>query len=173
MPTIRVDQANHAQLQYLATVTLGLSIAGSPTKGELVALIRASGYSSREFTIDDDAVLDTGATMASAPKTDDSYTHVRCIIHHEEKPGGHDHVPVSVNGRAIWIPRGEPCVLKRRYWLVLVAAKEVHYPERQRIDNDTPALGTPLMAPRHAVQFIEFITDPDPERDFNKHVAAA
>lgn len=54
---------------------------------------------------------------------------VKVHIPMTDRPGGREPVPVSVNGRAMLIPRGEECEIPYAYYEVLKNAVELQYYE--------------------------------------------
>lgn len=49
------------------------------------------------------------------------------LIHNQDKPGGTEPVPVAVNGRQMFIPRGQDCKIPWEYYHALDNAKHFVY----------------------------------------------
>lgn len=161
MPIVYVAQANRAQLLHIATVELGLDVKETATASEIREAIRQSGTTSKSFDIDASAVLGgTPPSKKAAAKGD--YTHVRLTIQPSDGAGGSEPVWLAVNGKGLWVPRGEPVLLKRIYFEgALEPAIEVVYPETSNPRNpDEPALGNPINRQRFSYTVHAFEANP-------------
>jgi hypothetical protein len=158
MATIRLVDATHAELSAFATQDLNLELPDAATRADIIELIKQSGHTAKSFELDDMARRPVGMA-ARAPSGDlDDYTHVKLTIAMQDIPGGREPVFVSVNGRGMFIPRGEPVEVARRYYeSALRDAVEVHYPETQELTRDRSALEAPIETPRFPITVHGFI----------------
>lgn len=127
--TIKLAAATDAQLRQFATETLGLQVSAIEGPAKLRARI-AQVYDKDEITLGVAAQLAQGqrpTAPAAAPAVPDEEPMERIIINKTEETGGADPVWVSVNGRGLWIPRGETCTVRKRYVDVLRNAVRTMY----------------------------------------------
>lgn len=123
---IRVEEATRAQLHKYLTTVAGLPLGPMRTNvktEDLIAQLRATGYTHDAITlsVDDDLVPD--ALRARPPKEDegvripkyDPERKVRIRLLETSGIGGNEPVPVRVNGVAISIPRAKWCDVKEKY----------------------------------------------------------
>lgn len=136
MKTIKIEDAHVADLEAFARITLGADTSGATTKAKLRALIAAVGY--KEPTIEIDDTLPIPAVMAKAgPAIDvpgedgedglENQGPVDVFIPIEKGPGGDQHIPVTVNGRCMAVPRGERITLPYAYFMALQTAVGIEY----------------------------------------------
>ncbi|GAB5434794.1 MAG: hypothetical protein EpisKO_41640 [Epibacterium sp.] len=133
---VMIEDANEKQLRDFVTILMGLEVKADATKDEMMNLLEVAGYHLPDIPTmqrADDAPLFSDATGAPRPRT---FTHkfggkerecVAIFINQEDKPGGEEPVPVSVNGVQLWVPRGERCVIPAEYVEVLENAEKFVY----------------------------------------------
>lgn len=162
MATYRIDSAGHADLLAFVTGQLNLPVPPNPTKAQLREVIRSSGFLGTSFDLDDDERRQAAAAVHGGRTVDPDYTHVKLLIAYDDNPGGREPIALSVNGRAYYVPRGEPVVIPRKYYEgSLKNAVQVIYPETPEPKSaDEPALSSPLETPRWSYSVLEFLTDP-------------
>lgn len=156
MATIRIDQAKHGELLAFIKGQLNLEVPDHSTRAQLVDIIRTSGYQPKVFTLDADDLRPAGSVPRAAVKGD--YTHVKLTIAPQEGTGGAEPVFVSHNGVPIFIPRGEPVLVKRKFFEALMHAEVVLYPEKDRHPVGESALMDPIIMPRFPITPHEFLT---------------
>lgn len=132
---IQIDEAEAGQLREFGKRVLGLELSGRETKmimqgkfaevGYNMPFIRLEAASNGLPTMQPRGLNEAFNTEVNArgEKT------VRIMIHSQEKPGGDDPVPVSVNGKLIYIPRNKPVYVPEAYVEVLSHAEEFIYAE--------------------------------------------
>lgn len=76
---------------------------------------------------------------------------VHVLIHVSDKPGGDEPVFVSINGRGMYVPRGEKCWVPRKFIGALIDAVELHYPEYTGGDG---GLEKPREVPSYPFSFV-------------------
>lgn len=140
---IKVANATKAQLEKYATNVLGLELRDGEHHNALRARVGAL-VESGEFKLDEDEPL-PAATAPAAPAPPSASVgvegRVTILIDLSDEPGGAEPVPVSVNGRNQWIPRGEPVEISVPYFEVLKrAVKHVHDVQRDGSMNPIPRL---------------------------------
>lgn len=74
-----------------------------------------------------EAVVTAGKGRGMVDRTSGGDPKVTINIPAQPGPGGARHVPVSVNGRTILLPRGKNIEIAYRYYHALVLAEERHY----------------------------------------------
>lgn len=130
--TVKLADATEAQLRQIAQEQLGISVHPSAKPDTIRAKIQAA-TDKTEFavtvgkverpapkpveTADPSEPVPEGYT---APIAEPIYT---ITINKEEGPEGETPVPVSVNGRNMWIPRGAPARIKHRHYHALMNAE--------------------------------------------------
>lgn len=148
--TVKIPQAQATdeQLRNFAVMTCGLQLEPGDSRATLIARIATvAEVDMIPIEVDDTPIETMGAKMldiggtkpnpyglpqisaarlqskGAAYLTD---PHVCLVIAREEKEGGDEPVPVSVNGAAMWIPRGQMVEIPYRYFVALMnAVKEV------------------------------------------------
>ena len=159
MPVVYVASANRAQLYYIATTELGLAVSETATAGEIRELIRQSGNSQKSFEIDVTTVV--GVAPQRRATSEKSYKRVRLTIQPGDGEFGTQPIWLAVNGRGMWVPRGEPVIIPRHLFEgSLEQALEVIFPETGNPRNpEDPILGNPISRPRFNYTVHEFLTD--------------
>lgn len=149
--TVKIPQADASteQLRIYAGTILGIPLHLSDTRDILVAKILVVDDSGMiPVEVDDDPPQTLGARKleiggkkpnpyAAPPITDarsrasglayNTDPHVVLVIAKEEKEGGDEPVPVSHNGAAMWIPRGQLVEVPYRYYDTLMKAVKMIY----------------------------------------------
>lgn len=125
--TFKVATAKAPELTRLATECLGMTFK----KGTPVPVMRAkikAAFDGDEFTLEmPDADEAPSKPVLAVNNTDDHPSHVTVIVATQDTAGGNEPVPVSVNGKAMLIPRGEEATIPWAYYQVLKDAVEFRY----------------------------------------------
>jgi hypothetical protein len=134
MKKIAIGEATAEQLREFATVALGLELGGRENKQMLAGKIAEAWAQDHILISDAKAPIPTGGPSPvggafnrrprEAPGGEEGEFEVRIVIQTTDRPGGDEPVPVGVNGRMMWIPRGEPVWVPEKYVAVLNAAEE-------------------------------------------------
>lgn len=133
---VAIGEASDHDLRQFAVISLGLDVPPRETREKLIARIKAT-YTADEIVLPKatdmrerlDEVARTTRPVPEEqrdPEAPDE-VEVRIKVHtaqNDAKP-----VWVSVNGRGLWVPRGESVWLKERYVAVLEQAEQLVYPE--------------------------------------------
>lgn len=143
---VKLSDATDAQLRQFATEVLGLPVPNAERGAALRARI-ASVYDKDEIALPEAPQPAQGrrpTASAADPAAGEEEPMLTIIINKTEEAGGADPVWVSVNGRGMWIPRGERCKVKKRYVDVLVNAVRTAYeqpegPKGPMIAREVPA----------------------------------
>lgn len=147
MPVVYVASAKRSELLWIATSELGLEVSETATADEIRDIIRKSGSQQKSFEIDGSIPLGM-APSRREEKTE--YTQVRLTIQAGDGEHGAQPIWLAVNGRGMWVPRGEPVIIPRYLFEgSLEQAIEVVFPEtgNPRSPED-PVLGNPIQRPR-------------------------
>jgi len=168
---IPISEATPQQLRSFAETVLGLETSRTMNGPTLIGKIRAVGYnlddipaempgdgarkvsqvglsgSWQTFYVEDPKrpgrpKMETDVPAGKKPVPQ---PHVKIRIPVSAKPGGDEPVPVSVNGRAIYIPRNTDCAVPLKYVEVLMQAEEFHYPEYDQSADLMGGLKEPTM----------------------------
>lgn len=150
MEKVKIADASVDQVRRFARVDLGLEIHENANKQGIVGKMREAGYSLDFVFIDAQAEPPTpsGANLRPGgprqirprirvengeevrvldPETKEPQSEVCLQVHTQDKPGGEEPVFISVNGRGMWVPRGETVWIPTSYAHVLENAKEEVY----------------------------------------------
>lgn len=157
--TVSVAEATLEQLREHATIGMGLEVDGRATRQSILAKMHAAGFKSDTITVlvAEDDVLP--ASVDSPVQRDEHGSFImrgnrkfrQIMIAVSEQPGGREPVSVSVNGRAMFIPRGERCWVRDAYVEVLRnAVAEVYDPYDPEIDGGRGGLRAPRKVPAYA-----------------------
>lgn len=154
---VHLDKATYPQLVHIASVVLGLDVPKNPTAADVREVIRASGNTDKTFEIDDREVI--GSTPRRSRRTKADYTHVKLTIEVQDTHDGQEHVKLAHNGTTILVARGQPVLLKRKFFTVLEDAVETVFPETPNPTSaDDPALGLGYERKRIAYTVHEYLT---------------
>lgn len=133
---VMIENATEKQLRDFVTIIMGLEIKDGATKDDMTSLLEVAGYNLPDIPTmqrADEAPLFSDATGSPRPRT---FKHkfggkerdcVAIFINQEDKTGGEEPVPVSVNGVQLWIPRGARHVVPAEYVEVLENAEKFVY----------------------------------------------
>jgi hypothetical protein len=140
MKTVKLMNATDEQLIQFATQSLGLEINKKKDKRAVILSKIKAAYSSDAFELPDETPAKPAkakdievASVASDQDLRDQQF-VTVMIPETEKPGGTEPVKLSVNGRALYAPRGEPIDLRYPYFVALQNAKiDLHDDEGKKI----------------------------------------
>lgn len=133
MPTIvkPISECTVTELRKYAQEVMGLEVAATANRAQIIAKL-ASVMQGDHIQID-------AAEEANHPplkQEDDPGEYVTVIIASTEEVGGKEPVWVSVNGRGMFIPRGQPAKIHKRYEHVLKNAVRTVY--EQEVTNGIP-----------------------------------
>lgn len=131
---VATDKATLNQLRKFATSTLGLEIAPTSNRLQVLAQVQQA-WNEPEIDVDgEDSAAPASrkaAPKAAAPgkvnKDGEPDHKVAVMIHIVEEPGGADRVPLSVNGKAMLVERNIEQVIPYRYYKALEQAVEKRY----------------------------------------------
>lgn len=130
---IPIEEATVEQLRAFASAYLGLDIHGS-TKEENVRARVAKAWGKPEILVPDAGEDETVVARGGQPPHPVTAAHqppdkgkVRLIIQRTDDSGGNDPVFVSVNGRAMLVPRGKEVEIPYRYFRALEKAVIYRY----------------------------------------------
>lgn len=144
MDRIEISKATDEQLRDFATTILGIEIDGRWKAPKIIEAINtATGQEMKSIPL---VKVQTGPALMSGlntgdpipskvvkAKAPDGQIYERkfymILIPTSDMPGGHDPVPVSVNGRAMFIERGKPQEVPEEYVRALQYAVRDDYPE--------------------------------------------
>jgi hypothetical protein len=129
---VALGDASRAELYQFVTVHLGIQVGDSATRDQLRTKAAEAGFSDKHKI--DAIATDEAATKPAQPTEvlasdkatpagpnpdieveDPAEQYMVIQVQRSELPGGDDPVFASVNGRGIWLPRGEPIKVKRKY----------------------------------------------------------
>lgn len=131
--TVKLAEASTAQIREYATISMGLEIHGNAGKNAILAKMQEAGFDRDEIQVwpshDQKAEKAKQSTAELAHEDETGRKFYRVLIAEQDKPGGAEPVAVSVNGKAMFIPRGEPVNVPAEYFEVLQNAVEFIYPE--------------------------------------------
>jgi hypothetical protein len=148
---IKIEDAKGYQLREFATKVLGLDVKGTESLASVRAKI-AAAWEGDEIEVSEPEAPTVRKISAPAskaePAEDDGSRKVTIIIQKSSMPGGSRPVFAAVNGRGIWIPRGEPVVIAEKYLHVLENAKEAQYDQLP----DGGINPVPRMVPKYPYQ---------------------
>lgn len=150
---IEIDKANAEQLRLFATAVMNLDLDGSETKAQIRSKMQASGYNASTINVPDPETATQAARMddvkAGTIRTNAAgEEEVRILIPETEGQDGERPVYVSVNGRNIGIPRGEPVYVARKYIHALENASQMVYAKADK------GLGTGRLVKRFNFSYV-------------------
>lgn len=134
--TIPIEEANLAELREFARTILQIEMHNRETAQQMRAKIKEAGYHADKITIFDATSAEATKERRDAggrhvfKKTDEhgrEREYCRILIPNQDKPGGEEPVPVGVNGRVMYVPRGEPHDVPVEYVEALENAVEFIY----------------------------------------------
>jgi hypothetical protein len=127
MKTVKLSEATAAEMRRYAETTLGLPPIHPNAKDDTIRAKIAPLIDGDEITVEDEPVEAEPMVLVNEESSagDEMQT---ILIEKEKGPGGSDSVFVSVNGRAMLIPRGEKVRVPARYVHALENAKQLDYP---------------------------------------------
>lgn len=129
---IKLQDAKGYQLREFATKVLGLDVKGTESLEKVRAKI-AAAYDGDEIEVSEPEAVTAPVRVIPTPAGSDSASDadanrkVKIIIQKNNLPGGSAPVFAAVNGRGIWIPRGEPVEVAQKYVEVLENSQEAQY----------------------------------------------
>ena len=133
---IALEDASLEDLRAFALI-MGLDVDGRATRDSLLGKISASGWQGKNIPVakaETPKAEQQGKGNRPAPyKTKGKVEYFGIRIDTQEKPGGDEPVPVSVNGRALFIPRAVGVAVPDHIIEVLEHAEEMVYPETDEV----------------------------------------
>jgi len=156
MQRIEIADATAEQLRQFGSIILGLQLGGTENRQTMIAKFSEAGYGPDFINLGDPATAPVGSPKEggafNSRLNERGDTEVRIVIHKQDKAGGEEPVPVAVNGRSMWMPRGVPHLVPETYVEVLDHAIEKIYPEYDPSENGgRGGLGEPRLV--HAYPF--------------------
>lgn len=127
MKKIPIATATAAQLADFASSHLGLEVNFRMGTAAIRAKMATTGFTKDEIEVDEPEEPAPAQPVAAGAKPRE---YVTIMIAAQESPGGSEPVPVSVNGKAMWIERSKPSRVPIEYYLALKnAVKYVYDPD--------------------------------------------
>ena len=116
-----IKEATNEDIRRFAAESLGIEIPTSASRAIILAKIQPVWDKPHITVTETEApIVDATAIPKNQDSADDEK--VEILIDRSEEAGGDEPVFASVNGRGIYIPRGEPAVIAARYVEVLQRA---------------------------------------------------
>lgn len=150
--TILLADATKDEMQRFAIEHLGFQRSPNTILEETLRAKIAAAWDKEEITIivqDEGTHQSVGQSAENAPeavKTDDEFVTIN--ISKTEEDGGDQPVWASVNGRGMWIPRGEDVRVRKCYEHVLENAVRTVYDQKPAA-NGQPGEMVPRQAPAY------------------------
>jgi len=133
MSLIQITDATPAQLRAFGANTLGLELHGRETAQMMVGKFAEVGYNLETIKLEEPATVPSGRpdgdTAFNTRVRADGIKEARIVIHTQDKPGGEEPVPVTVNGSKMFIERGVPSWVPEHFIEALDHAVEDVYSE--------------------------------------------
>lgn len=159
---IPTDKATLQQLRDFAEVIMGLELAERETKQTILGKLAAAGFTGESVPAVGAAPVAATSRPASTgpgnrrmrPGTEDSAApvwEVQILIPTSSEPGGDEPVPVGVNGRVMYIPRGEPVWVNETYVEALNNAERYVY---EPYTEGMGGLSTPRVVKSYPFQYV-------------------
>lgn len=131
---ISIAEATPQQLRSFATTVLGLELEGRENGPTLRSKIEQAGWTGDNIPVMGEAPSgppagSRDAREASKIVKENGRAYFTIIIPREDKPGGQEPVYVSINGRGMFIPRGERQEVPAEYVEALDHAEQHVYDE--------------------------------------------
>jgi len=139
--------ASASQLADFASTQYGLDVRHTTGHANIIKALQAVGYDKQTIAI---SVPDPIAMAAQAA----GRRMAEINIPEQEKPGGSEAVYVSVNGRSMFIPRGQNCTVGYEYYEALLHAVKYVY--------DTDENGGLINPPREVLEYPVILIRADP-----------
>lgn len=119
-----IAEATVAELIQFAN-NMGIEVSKSATRPVVMAKLQPAWDNDYIMLMAEQEAMQIAAPSPDQDSSKDEKVWV--IIDMQEGPGGEEPVPLSVNGRALFVPRGKPCQIAQRYVEVLRHAKQTTY----------------------------------------------
>jgi hypothetical protein len=137
--TKKIDEATVLELRQFANEVKGLSIPMSATRPVVLAALQAV-HSEDTITITVTKTADhppvKKASSPSEPGSPEWWDDmVTVTIAKNEDVGGAEPVWLGCNGRGIWVPRGYPCKIKRKYLHILENSVRTIYEQDPNVNG--------------------------------------
>ena len=116
---ININEATPQQLRDFAMLEYGIELSGKENRNVVYGKLKAVGFTGDKILVPVDE-----PEPESIKKAPIGRQRVKINIHQTDEPGGQDPVKVSVNGKAMLIPRGEDVLVPVEYVEVLRNAKQ-------------------------------------------------
>lgn len=133
---IPIEKATVADLRQFAQESLGIEIHHSCSLVTALAKVREAGHDKPDITLQVPDEVEAPAAgsaprpVTAAQKAVPAVGKIKIRIPQSEEPGGKDHVPVSVNGRAMVIPRDQDVEIPYPFYHALKNAVRIVYEQK-------------------------------------------
>lgn len=125
MQKIAIADASAKQLADYAETVLGIEgVDYRLGKAKIEEKMRATMYDKDYIEVPEE---ETKIQRIEPPSGEGERRMAVVFIHNSDKPGGTEPVPVAVNGRQMFIPRGQECTIPWEYYHALNNAKQFVY----------------------------------------------
>lgn len=134
---IKLAEASAHQLAVFASNVLGIECEPGETREALLAKIKPA-YARTTFDLPEEDAQDERKPLTAAEALRTGRQMLMIRIPSTDQVGGKEPVPVSVNGKAMYIPRDEDVPVPSEYVEALRNAKQIaydHHPERGLINR--------------------------------------
>lgn len=145
-----IGDATEEELREFGMSYLGMTFAANAKRDSILSKVKQA-WPKDEIMVSDGEEASVPDQTGDAPKPVNAEQQgpkegeVRMIVFESELPGGKDPVPVSVNGKAMLIPRGQEVEVPERYFEVLANALMDYY----ETDEDGNLVPIPRKIPRY------------------------
>jgi hypothetical protein len=166
---IPIEEATLPDLRAFAQNVLQIEVPERANKQAVRGKIADAGWTMGHIVLDDASGIDLpGArdresglvnvrprlTEAGEPVLNsdgEPENEIKVLVHTSDKPGGEDPVFVSINGRGMYVPRGQNVWVPEKFVGALKAAEEKHYPE---YDGGDGGLGKPRLVQSYPFSYV-------------------
>jgi hypothetical protein len=122
---IAIADASAKQLADFAENVLGLDgVDYRLGKGKIEEKMRTALYDKDHIEVEEEQAQ---IQRIEPPSSENKRRMATIFIHESDRPGGTEPVPVAVNGRQMFIPRGQQCTIPWEYYHALDNAKHYVY----------------------------------------------
>lgn len=156
---IKVADATAEQLRTFAVRIMGLEVSDRANRQQVIGKLQEAGFTAETIPALDAQAAPAGRRLGGGgpqrrvrPGTEADPVYEVCVtIQATEQPGGQEPVRCEVNGRAIFIPRGEPVWIAEKYAEVLENAVQYVYEE---YSDGLGGLSAPRKVPSYAFSYV-------------------
>lgn len=154
MKKVSIQDATEAQLREFANGTLGLDVHVNAKLETVRAKVQAA-WDGPEIMVTDEPQEGVPQAIKRNDDGRGEHTHALVMISVTEDPGGSEPIPLSVNGRAMWVERGKPQAIRAPYYEVLChAIKKIYDP----MPDGTGLNAIPRLVPQYPFSFLGWCT---------------